>query len=229
MSKIESVRSYNIGDDVVWQKADSLFGCMQRDATSFLTRGIDAARMDEIAAANTIFKNLPTDPELLGIISTATEIKNATALELRKKIATVRSMAATKYGDNGKYKTFDFGSLADLPDSDLFRTAKRVVRVGTTLLAELASEGLNASMLTEITTLANTFDANLDTLGSAIENRDLETQNRVIAGNNLWALMVKYADVGKSLFEFTDEARYNDYVLTDTTSVGGGTPPAPNQ
>ncbi len=223
MSKNELIRDYTIGDDEVWQQADSLVQSMQRDATDFAARMVDATRIAEITTLSTQFKNLPTDPELLGIISTATEIKDATALQLRQKISSVRNMAETKFGNNGKFRTFDFGELSRLPDSDLYRTAKRVVRVGTSFLADLASEGLTAAMLTQITTLATTLDTNIDTMEAAVENRDIKTQERVTVGNSLWAAMVKYANVGKSLYEFTDEAKYNDYVLTPSAAP---TPPA---
>ncbi|MCX6209878.1 MAG: hypothetical protein NTZ59_10410 [Bacteroidetes bacterium] len=226
MSKNESVRDYKFGDDELWQKADALVGSIQRDIADFAPRKVDAVRIGEIATIVTQFKNHPTDQELLGVVSTATETKDATALELRKKLSAVRNMAVTKYGQNGKYKTFDFGALSELPDTDLYRTAKRVVRVGTSFLVELASEGLTAAMLTEITTLATTLDTNLDTMEAAIENRDIKTQERVAIGNNLWNTMVKYANVGKSIYEFTDEARYNDYVLIDD-STPPNTPPTP--
>ena len=56
-----------------------------------------------------IFKNLPTDEELLGVVTTAAELKDATILEVRKRLSSERNMAGTKFGNNGKYKTFAFG------------------------------------------------------------------------------------------------------------------------
>ncbi len=228
MSQNELKRDYVIGDDEVMQRADALVLSMQRDAADFATRMVDAARISEIEDQSTAFKNHPTDQELLGLISTATEIKDATALNLRKKIATVRSMAETKFGNNGKFRTFDFGGLSDLPDSDLYRTARRVVRVGTSFLTDLASEGLTAAFLTEITNLADKLDKQIDDMEAAIETRDIKTQERVVLGNKLWNTMVKYANIGKSLYEFSDEARYNDYVLTESVGTGGSTPETPN-
>ncbi len=228
MALNEEQRAYKMGDDVLMQKADFLLKSMQRDAADFASRNVDGTRRNEIDDTNRQFKDLPTDPELLGLMTTATEAKNATALELRKRISTVRSMAETLYGNTGKYKVFNFGELSLLPDTEMYRTAKSVVRVGTNLLAELASEGLAMDMLNEMAALATDLDDNMDKVAEAEENRDISTQERIRVGNRLWALMVKYADIGKSLFEFTDEARYNDYVLTDGTSnSGGGNGPAP--
>lgn len=227
MATNETIRLYNFGDDVLMQKADKLIHCMQRDADAFATRMIDGTKVDEVVRQNEEFKNIPTDSELLGLISAVTEQKNVIVLEIRKLLSTVRSMAETKYGNSAKYRIFNFGTLSELPDSELYRTSKRVVRVGTNLLSELSTEGLTAAILSQIAKLATTHDDNLDKMEEAIENRDIKKQERVICGNKLWALMVKYANVGKSLFEQNDEARYNDYVLTDGSSTTGGSEPTP--
>lgn len=229
MALNEEKRNYNFGDDVLMQKADKLVLTMQRDADAFASRNVDAPRRDEIAKTNQQFKELPTDPELLGLITTATEAKDADSKNLKIKISSVRNMAETKYGKTGKYKIFNFGELSALSDEDLFRTAKRVVRVGRSVLSDLASEGLTDDLLNEIAELANGFDDKIDKVAEAVENRDIQSQERVRMGNRLWDLMVKYANIGKSLFEFTDEARYNDYVLTEGSASNNGddapTPP----
>ena len=228
MALNEEKRNYNFGDDVLMQKADKIVITMQRDGDAFASRNVDATRRDEIAKTNQQFKDLPTDPELLGLITTATEVKDAGAMNVRIKISSVRNMAETKYGNTGKYKIFNFGELSDLPDEDLFRTAKRVVRVGRSVLSDLASEGLTNDLLNEIAALATSLDDNIDKVAEAKENRDIQKQVRVRMGNRLWDLMVKYANIGKSIFEFNDEARYNDYVLTEgSDSNKGGDAPTP--
>ena len=224
----ESVRIFKIGDTEVIQKADSLALAMKRDIRDFASRNVDDARIDEMLAQNEDFKKLPTDQELLGTVITATETRDVNIFELRKKLAAVRNMAETKYGNNGKFRTFAFGELSSLNGEDLFRTAKRVARVGTLFLADLATEGLTAGLLTEISTLSESLDRNIDEVEAAIEIRDIATQERINMANKLWSTMVKYADIGKSLYEFTDEARYNDYVLNPAgTTAENPAPPTP--
>jgi hypothetical protein len=212
MSKNESARIYNLGDDSLMQKGDSLVGTMQRDADDFITRNVDNARFNEIAILSTAFKNFQIDQELLGPVTTDTEAKYATELVLRQKFSTIRSMATTKFDNNDKYKTFDSVELSSLSNEDFFRTSKRVARVGNGFLADLASEGLTALILTDVTSLATTLDINMYT-------RDIKTQEIIELGNNLWNAMAKHANKGKSIFEFTDQARYNDYVLIDAATT----------
>ncbi len=222
MATKEVVREYKMADNELAQKADKLVGSMTRDATDFAKRKVDDSRRGEIVSQCTEFKNFPTDEELEGLVITATEEKDATNAELVEKLSNIRSMAETAYGNSGKYKTFNFGELSKLNGKELYFTAKRVARVGTLLLSELASEGLTVALLTEISTLATLLDNNLDAIGEAVEKRDIRTQERIILGNKLWRNMVKYANVGKSIFAANDEARYNDYVLTE----GDDTPPS---
>jgi len=200
---------------------------MNRDAADFATRKVDATRIAEVTTLSTQLKNFPTDKELQGALIVATEVKDATKKDLLVKLNNVRGMAETKYGKSGKYKTFSFGELSRIPDEKLFSTAKRVVRVGTSLLAELATEGLTAAQLSEISSVGAILDNNLDAIEAAEENREIKKQDRIIIGNNLWDKMVINANIGKSLFQFKDEARYNDYVLTDAPPSTPPTPPTP--
>jgi hypothetical protein len=116
------------------------------------------------------------------------------------------------------YNSFGFGELANLSDDELYRTAKRVVRIATSLLSELSSEGLTIDILSNITQQAINLDIAIDAVGEAEEKRDLQTQDRITKGNALYIEMVKLAGIGKSLNEFSNEAKYNDYVLIETNS-----------
>ncbi len=153
------------------------------------------------------------------MVTDATNAKNTIADNIRIAVRPIRNMAETAYGTTGKYNTFGFDGLSELTDNDLYRLTRRVIRVGTKLLAELAAQGLTAAILTALGVLATDLDTAIDAIEDAIENRDLETQDRIIKGNVLWAEMSRLASIGRSLFEDTDEARYNDYVL-----IGGSTP-----
>lgn len=209
-----AVRLYKIADSALKQLADDLKDSIVRDSVDFATRGVDAAKITELSNLISDFDNTTTDEELRGFVTTAVEEKNQIRATLLKEIGAVRSRAENKFGaGSGKYNSFGFGELSGLTDDELYRTAKRVVRIGTTLLAELASEGLTQSILDSITTINNNFDLAIDKVASNIENRDLETQNRIEKGNKLYARLVKDAASGKNLFEGTNAAKYNDYVL----------------
>jgi hypothetical protein len=66
---------------------------------------------------------------------------------------------------------------------------------------------------------------------SRVSERDSATQNRAQKGNALYDKVVELCNVGKHIYEDTDEAKYNDYVIIHTHAAGSqvvtGTP-APN-
>ena len=215
-------RIYPMADADLKQLADQLKTSIVRDATDFATRNIAAAQLTAYQTTINVFDATTTDEELLGLVTDAVEKRDAIVENSQKAIRTIRNMAEITYNSKGKYATFGFDDLSKLTPNDLYRLATRVVRVGNQLLAELSAQGLTAAQLTALGTLATQLDNAIDFVAEKIEIRDLETQDRVIKGNLLWAEMSRLASIGKSLFEDTNEAKYNDYVL-----VGSSTPPTP--
>jgi len=223
MPKQTATRQYSMADGVLKQLADALKLSIIRDLADFASRNITATQVTALQTLINNFDETTTDEELMGVVTDATIIKDKIAENIRIAVRPIRNMAETAYSTTGKYNTFGFDGLSQITDGDLYRLARRVVRVGTKLLAELAPQGLTAAQLTNVNTLATSFDAAIDAIENAIEDRDLETQDRILKGNALWAEMSRLASIGRSLYEDTDEARYNDYVLVG----GGSTPPKP--
>lgn len=212
-------RLYKIADSSLKQLADDLKDSIVRDNTAFETYGFTPAKLQAYEDLIDAFDNTSTDAELRGVITTKVEQKDATAIELRQAINGVRTRAKNKFGESsGKYKSFGFGELSIISDDELYRTSKRVVRVGTTLLTDLQSEGLTTEILTNITTIGKDLDKAIDAVSEAEENRDLKTQDRIEKGNTLYTEMVKLANSGKTLFAENNAAKYNDYVLIETTA-----------
>lgn len=219
-TKKPSVRDYKFSDGQIKQSADGIVVCVQRDAASFATRGVTAATVTTFSGTITSFDNVPTDEELLGPVIVATENKDIIAENLRVGVRTVRTMAENKYGANAAlYRTFGFDGLSEVSDEQLYRVAKRVSRVATAQLAGLASEGLTAAFITNLTGMATSFDTAIDVQEDAINARDLKTQERIDKGNLVYKEMVRLCNIGKDLFSTTDEAKYNDYVIYNTPSA----------
>ncbi len=162
------------------------------------------------------FDEHSTDEELQGLVEEATTKKNATRKESEIAIRSIRNMADRAYSGKGKYSNFGFEDLTKVSDADFYRLAKRVGRMATKYAADLDAEGLTAEQITALQTLATNFDNDIDAIEDAIENRDVETQERINKGNALWAEMGSLASVGKSIYEDVNEAKFNDYVLTPT-------------
>ena len=53
--------------------------------------------------------------------------------------------------------------------------------------------------------------------GQAIANRDNAAKERVEKANELYALLTRYCEIGKSIWYETNEAKYNDYIIYTNT------------
>lgn len=222
MPKNEMTRAYTISDADLKQKADALVTSINRDMANFATRNITKDKLTAFSQLIEEFDATSTDEELLGMVKIATEQKDATVAALQPLLRTIRNMAELAFEGKGKFHLFGFNAITNLSDNDLYRFAKRVHRMATRLLPELATQGLTQELLNSLENLHKQLDIRLDSCAEAIENRDIETQDRITKGNALYAELIKLASVGKSLFEDTDEARFNDYVM-----IGSAPAPAP--
>lgn len=219
MKKPSVVRLYNFSDATLVTTAKEKIAFMRRDAASFTSFGITAALVTSLETAVNAFSNSITDVETLSNQTGVTANKDAKADQLRVAIRAVMARAELKYGtDSPKYKKFGTEALARQSDSDLLITGKRVVRVGTEFLAELAPNGLTAAMLTAITTLCNELEALIIDLKIKMGERDIMQEDRVEAGNQIYKTLTQYTTTGLNIWESTDVAKYNDYVIYNTVN-----------
>lgn len=222
------MRDYLFSDGVLKQKADDVAGSIQRDITQFTTRGVTATTVTALQILVTTFDNIQTDEELQGALSVATDAKDALADALQTAVGVVRTMAENKWGtSHALYRSFGFEGMNAMSDEQLYRLGKRVIRVANAQLTQLASEGLTAAVISNLTTITNNFDTSIDVKEDAVKNRDIKTQDRIEKGNALYKEMVRLCNTGKSIYFTTDEAKYNDYVIYNTPSGAADTPVTP--
>jgi hypothetical protein len=225
MKKPEVVRLYNFSDAALVTTGKEKIAFMRRDFAAFTPFGVTAALVTSLETVINAFSNTITDIESVSRQTGVTTIKDAKADQLRVAIRAVMARAELKYGTQGaKYKQFGTEALSQQSDSDLLITGKRVVRAGTEFLADLAPNGLTAAMLTAITTLCNEFAVLIVDVKFKIGERDIMQEDRVEAGNAIYKTLVQYTTTGLSIWETSDVAKYNDYVIYNT--VTGETPEA---
>ncbi len=219
MVKQQVIRMYNFSDAKLGILVKEKVAFMRRDLTFFAGYNITATQINALETAATNFQNFATNVEFENIQVETTNLKDAKAEQLRMAIRNVMSRVVLKYPESSaKYKQFGTAELSRQTDANLLITGKRVVRVGTSLLTDLAGNGLTAALLTPITTLGNEFEVTLIDQKVAIANQDIFQEDRVEMGNSLYETLVKYTNTGQSIWVATDVAKYNDYVIYNTPS-----------
>jgi len=226
MKKEEPKTDFNFSYAALEQLGDKADDLMDRDATELADYGVDATYRTDLAAKTQALKEHPTDEELQGTVSEATEIKNAASDTLKVSIrgVMVRVKQVFKVG-SAKYKQFGTKGLDDMTVNELVRCGRRVSRMATKYLTELAPKGVTATMITDLDTLIGAMDDAIDDLDTANRDRNVATQERVDMANDLYANIVELFDFGKDHWYTRSEAKYNDYIIYNVAG-GGATPPA---
>lgn len=215
------MRNYNFSDAKLIEIGNEKIAFMRRDADAFASYGLNETKFSELESKINDFSNLITDIETSNEQVQITQDKEAKGEELRNVIRNVMTRVAQKYGvDSARYANYGTDTLSKQSDADLLVTAKRVVRVGTANLNDLAGEGLQASHLNKITELNDEFNVLLIEQKLKIGERDIQQEDRVEDGNAIYLLLTKYVQTGQDIWESSDVAKYNDYIIYNTPSGG---------
>jgi hypothetical protein len=219
MKHQEPVRLYNFSDAKLVFLAKEKAGFMLRDEAAFTSFGITKSMIADIQANATAFSDLFTDIEAASDMTKATSLKDIKAEKLRVAIRSIMSRVERVFvNGSSEFNRFGTAALSKQSDAELAMTAKRVVRAGTKYLTELATAGLSETMLADITKLTGEFESLFLDMKMFTGDRDDLQQDRVEAGNALYATIVSYTNTGKSIWETSDAAKYNDYIIYNTTS-----------
>lgn len=218
-----TIFSFSFGRLVI--VADEKASFMERDAAEFALRGVDALAITAFRDQIEEFDNLETDEEYLGTQNNLGIIKDENAEIVRVAIRVIMTMAENKFGKkSAKVRRFGVSDLSIMNDAELHRCAKRVKRVATEYLALLESEGLTALIITDLETKNQTFEDSIEEHEDAIADRDDAQEHRVEMANALYTQMEKHCNTGKSIWETTNAAKANDYIIYPSEG-GNGTEP----
>lgn len=192
---------------------------MRRDITEFDKFGIKEVNLAALETLVNALQALPTDEELLGDQTLATEQKDALEEPLREKIRDIMTRAKNKYGEgSARYRKFGVTDISQQEGGPLIFTAGRVKRVATSLLTDLASEGLTQDHIDALDDNTTAYDQKFGEKEDAISARDVATEDRAEKANAIYRLLVKYCETGKRIWVGKNEAKYNDYIIYDTPS-----------
>ncbi|MHA1342220.1 MAG: hypothetical protein ACTSO2_19790 [Promethearchaeota archaeon] len=219
MVESEAQRDFNLSDAELAQFVGDLCNFITRDISEFGGYSILAADVTALVALGNAFEVFPKDDVYRADISIAVEDKDAARDELLLAVRNVSNRAMNKWGENSaRYRKFGVINLNRSSDKELVYTSRSVHTVGTEYLAELASEGLTQLMLDDLAAKSETFETALHTVKTKTAVRDEKTEERITKGNELYAFVVKYCNIGKQIWEAVSEAKYNDYVIYPSTT-----------
>jgi len=227
MATINVQRNYNLTDAELCMFTSNLCNFLTRDLLDFASFGVTALKIAALKALGDAFEVLPTDGSLIGDVMITTENKNALREQVLTEIKALSVRVEVKWGiSSGKYRRLDLRNPSQLSDDALLIVARTVHTKLTDYLPDLADMGLTHAMLDDFDDLIEDFENAKNAQADMVAIRDEKTLERINNGNEIYALVATYCNFGKILYEKTNPAKYNDYIIYVYTSPGSLTAPA---
>lgn len=217
MKKLKSKRNYTFSDAILKQKADEIINLLDRDMEEFAERGYNAAAKVHFVEMRDQADALESDETFDALKIELTKQKSVARIALKKTMRTILNIAANHFGaKSAKFRSFGGSNLSKPREAELVRVYKIMGAVATEHLVEMEEDGMTQILIDRLKMQGNAYDVAISAVVDAINNRDLATEKRIKIYNDLYVLLIKYANIGKDIFYETSEAKYNDYVIYDT-------------
>lgn len=217
-------RNYGFSDGELKQMADLVLLLINRDLDEFSTRGFNHNKQQEFEGLINQFADILPDETYLAMQFSKTEEKNAARQKLEQMMRTFFLMAKGAFGENtGRYKEFGDTLISRTTDETLVRNAKMMRAALIKYQPALSDEGFNSQHLSDFEAAYQLFDDAIDAQKQAIQARDVATEERINLGNELYALVSKYTEIGKDLWRDLHAAKYNDYLIYDRVASSSNT------
>ena len=226
MAVSNSFRNYKLTDAELCMFTSNLCNTMTRDLADLTDFGITAPKIAALKALGDAFEVLPSDEVLLAYVIAATEAKTAKAESVKETIRNMVTRCQIKWGaDSWQEKSLAVKGMNNFTDDSLLVCARRVHSQMTTFLPDLADTGLTQAMLDDMADLNDELEVAKNTQYTKTSEREKDTEVRINKGNEIYALVATYCEIGKRVYAKSDPAKYNDYVIYASTSPGTLTAP----
>ena len=198
MAVSNSFRNYKLTDAELCMFTSNLCNTMTRDLADLTDFGITAPKIAALKALGDAFEVLPSDEVLLAYVIAATEAKTAKAESVKETIRNMVTRCQIKWGaDSWQEKSLAVKGMNNFTDDSLLVCARRVHSQMTTFLPDLADTGLTQAMLDDMADLNDELEVAKNTQYTKTSEREKDTEVRINDGNELYALVATYCEIGK--------------------------------
>ena len=213
-------RNYSIPDANLALFASNLVGFLTRDLDDFEIFGLTEDKIQDLRDQVDDFEEIDTDGAVVAGVLLASQTKNELREQVLEEIRRFALRAEIMWGSESPfYKGMDIGYLSKLNDAELLRSARIVHNRVSTWVTTLSDLGLTLELVNTYNNMVQSFENSLNELAEKQADRELKKQERISAGNQLYKLVYDYCSMGKRLYDGTNPAKYNEYVIY-TTGAG---------
>lgn len=193
---------------------------LTRDSADLLPRGVTPARLTAFDGMIVAFKNTTEDGILQSLVSVAVDKRDVLQEAIMVKIRDVAGVASLALGaQSAEYRTFQYGDINKLSPAEFLIRADSICDRADAYTTQLQAKGITPAMITAIRADFPAFQTLIKDADTAKGNRDINTQNRRTVANTLYTEIVALAEIAKVYYQDRDEAKYNDYIIYNTSAT----------
>lgn len=216
MKKQEAHAKFNMSYGQVLQLADDVKLLAERDSNELKNYGVNKDYLTKFAERIEAFRNKESDAFYEGTVTGFTRDKNTVRGRLHETLSSIMVRIKNLYGQQSpEYNRFQYADSGQLSDSDYVRMIRNASKVAEVYLPLLETKGFTQDDLDKFNDSIDEFDGLLDQKFSAERARNIATQDRVLAANAMYDMVVEICDYGKDYFYSRDTSKYEDYVIYD--------------
>ena len=220
MDQTQFNRDYKITDSELSEFSGLLCTYMTRDLSEFITYGVTAEDISALRTLQENFENFPQDSVSKQELALAIENKNLIRESLHKFNKSMALRVELKHGKNSiPYKHLEFLDISRLPDDGFIARTRNIYSYMKAHKSEYIIEGLTEQLLTDMNNLIIQFDNATETANTKNTDRKIITLERVKMGNELYTIVARYCEIGKTIWDGVNPAKYENYVIY-TPSAG---------
>ena len=193
---------------------------LKRDQADLAARGITTAKIDAFDAERIAFAALPSNVTGLETNTLGYEARDKQAAILLTDIQTVQTIVGDTFKPkSAQYKGFQFKGLGKFNASELYNVSENVVVKANKYILDLEPKGLDAAMLTAITTQAAVLLPLIAAMPILVGDGETSTVERRSASNALFTTAKGLCSTGKAFYTTAkDKVKAKNYVIYDTAS-----------
>ena len=217
MAKSKNNKKFNLTYSELFEQALEKLTNAERDITDLSIVGIDAAQIALFSATIEAYKNIESDELMQNLISVEVEKKDLTRLDLETKISDIMGSATLALGSStAEFRSFRYKKTEQKSDADFLFEADFICDRADYYATELNHKGTSAADVLAIRNLLPLFKSQMKLVVNAKNNREIETQNRLVKSNEMYLQLTQICNAGKVFYQNKNEAKYNDYIIYDS-------------
>jgi hypothetical protein len=214
MANSDTKRDYLMTDGELTAFTQLVCSNITRDILEFTPYAVTPLLVTNLQTLCDAFEVFPSDDIYNMEYQAATEVKDNLISEMKVIIRSMALRAEIKWGKSSPYyKNLGIADMSQLSDDNYISRCRKIHKILTGYLSELASGGLTQDILDDMEDKIQALDDAKFDQGEKNIARTIKSIERVAKGNELYALVSQYCEIGKTIWYGVNSAKYNSYVI----------------